>query len=57
MITLVFESFDATTQHLTSAEEIVLGFDLPNVNYFLMCDFSLRCALPPCEKKKNDCYC
>lgn len=51
MITVVFQSFDATTQHLTSTEEIVLGFDSPNVNYLTMCDFSRGCALQPCEKK------
>lgn len=53
MITVVFQSFDATTQHLTSTEEIVLGFDSPNVNYLTMCDFSRGCALQPCEKKKK----
>lgn len=40
MITAVFQSLDATTQHLTSTEDIVLGFDSPNVNYLPMCDFS-----------------
>lgn len=53
MITLVFQSFDATTQHLTSTAEIVLGFDSPNVNYLPMCDFSRGCALQPREKKKK----
>lgn len=50
MITVAFQDFDATTQHLTSTEEIVLGFDSPNVNYPPMCDFSRGCALQPREK-------
>lgn len=53
MITLVFQSFDATTQHLTSTAEIVLGFDSPNVNYVPMCDFSRGYALQPREKKQK----
>lgn len=55
MITVVFQSFDATTQHLTSTAEIVLGFDPPNVNYLPMCDFSRGCALQ--LREVNRCYC